>query len=93
MQFNRHEYALLSRRGSVPAALRAERRPVPESEPWQRPASDAPRASGRAGLARGASRVRAGARSGLGTARAFQSSVRATWTAFGAGGQDGFRER
>lgn len=93
MQFNHQEYAFLSRRGSVPPALRAQRRPVPESEPWRRPASasGAPTARSRRGW--GMRRVGAAARRGAGSARALYAGVSATWTALGTRGRDGFGGR
>jgi hypothetical protein len=93
MQFNRDEYAFLSRRGSVPVATRSRRRPVPESEPYPRPVGASPAESGRDRLSAAASRAGHAARNGVGSAQAFRAGVRATWTAFGAGGRDEFGGR
>ncbi|MEA2212633.1 MAG: hypothetical protein QOF83_2581 [Solirubrobacteraceae bacterium] len=98
MQFNRDEYAFLSRRGSVPAAGRSPRRPVPESEPDRDPDArrGRPRATPRpvrAAAGRPVSRVRAATTRRIGAAGDYRHGVRATWTAFGSGGQDEFGGR
>lgn len=77
MQFRSDEYLLLSRRGSVPSPARAGPR---QSEP-QPVAPPQPRPSRQSAVRRAVSRrVRA--------ARAVRHGLRATWTAFGPGGQD-----
>jgi len=77
MQFRSDEYLLLSRRGSVPSPIRAgPRRPEPE-----------PVAPARARPSRQAS-VRRAVSSRVRAARAVRRGLRATWTAFGPGGQD-----
>jgi hypothetical protein len=92
MQFNRDEYTFLSRRGSVPPARRYQPRRVPECEPVT-PARAPGKRSGRARMSVGASRARAAVVRGVDRAQAFRTGVRATWTAFGAGGQDEFGGR
>jgi hypothetical protein len=100
MQFDRDEYAFLSRRGSVPAARRSPRRPVPESEPVLRRDGDRGHARAQAVgrrlesvVSRPASRVRAATSRRVGAADDYRDGVRAMWTAFGSGGQDEFRGR
>ena len=100
MQFNRDEYAFLSRRGSVPVARRSPRRPVPESEPPARRNGDRghprARAAGRliqAAVGGPVTRVRAATGRCAEAADDYRHGVRAIWTAFGSGGQDEFRGR
>ncbi len=93
MQFNRDEYTFLSRRGSVPPARRSRPRRVSEREPVTSPARVPGRRSGRARVSVGASRARAGVVRGVARAQAFRTGVGATWTAFGAGGEDEFGRR
>ena len=77
MQFRSDEYLLLSRRGSVPSPIRAGPR---RSDP--RPAGPGqPRSPRRSVLRRAVSRR-------LEAARAVRRGLRATWTAFGSGGED-----
>lgn len=78
MQFKSDEYLLLSRRGSVPSPIRAGPRPAAERAFRERPRRRASPRIRRLAVVRG--RVRAAAALGRG--------VRATWTAFGNGGQD-----
>lgn len=100
MQFDRDEYALLSRRGSVPVARRSPQRPVPESEPGpethrdSRPGRPSPtRRLIRAAVGRRMTGVRAATGRRIGAADDYRHGVRAMWTAFGSGGQDEFRGR
>jgi hypothetical protein len=94
MQFNRDEYTFLSRRGSVPPARRSQPRRVPECVPVTPPARAPGKRSGRARrMSVGASRARAAVVRGVDRAQAFRTGVGATWTAFGAGGQDEFGGR
>ncbi len=77
MQFRSDEYLLLSRRGSVPSPTRAgPRRPEP---PPVAPAQPRPPRQ---------SAVRHAVSSRVRAARAVRHGLRATWTAFGPGGQD-----
>jgi hypothetical protein len=91
MQFNRDEYTFLSRRGSVPPARRSRPRRVSEREPVTSPARVPERRPGR--LSVGATRARAAVVRGVARAQAFRTGVGATWTAFGAGGEDEFGRR
>lgn len=84
MQFNRDEYLLLSRRGSVPPALRSGPRPRPEWQPETQPSR------GRSLEARSRGAVRTKASRPVEGVLALRSGLRATWTAFGSGGQDQF---
>jgi hypothetical protein len=93
MQFNRDEYAFLSRRGSVPVAIRPRRNPVPESEPYPRSVGASRADFGRDRWSAVARWAGGAALNRVGSARAFRAGVAATWTALGAGGQDGFRGR
>jgi hypothetical protein len=100
MQFNRDEYAFLSRRGSVPPARRSRRRPDPEGEPGRvesRPSARGQSGTGaaavRLALARRLEPARRVGRAARGAADDYRAGVRATWTAFGPGGRDEFGGR
>lgn len=90
MQFNRDEYALLSRRGSVPVAVRSGSRPVSEADWGPRRARPA---RVRTMVIAAAQGLRETGRRRVGSAHALSRGVRATWTAFGRGGGDQFRGR
>ncbi len=89
MQFNRDEYVFLSRRGSVPPARRSRRRPVSEAETSGSHTSQAQaQAQTRARLAVTLGSLGTATKRRARAAGVYRAGVRATWTAFGRGGQD-----
>lgn len=79
MQFKSEEYLLLSRRGSVPLPVRTRTWPRPERLPRSRPQIvRIPRRTA----------VRRGVAGRLTALRDLHGGLRATWTAFGPGGED-----
>ncbi len=78
MQFDRDEFALLSRRGSVPRTSRA--RPGP-ADPGRCPVQPRPRERRQSPLVKSVRRH-------VARARSLRAGVRATWTVFGDGQQD-----